>query len=150
MEMIFGILAFIFGVFLAWITTRKKNMQLKIYLIHPVKDITEEEKEALDKYVEDLELNKGYEVHYPIRDVNQDQRGVCICEEHLEAMIDCDEVHLAWTEKSRGSIWDLGMAYGLEKPLKIVPGFYPQSKEHKAYENVLLEWAEEVEPNILP
>ena len=51
------------------------------------------------------------------------------------------EVHIAWTEKSRGSVWDTGMAYALRKKIVLVPGFIPQPTEHKSYENVLLEWA---------
>ena len=85
----------------------------KIYLICPVRGCTLRRREKMDLYVRDLEL-QGFEVHYPHRDVNQDNDdgGVRICREHREAMLDCDEVHVFWTG-SAGCHFDLGMAFAL-------------------------------------
>ena len=46
-----------------------------------------------------------------------DPTGQRICEEHLQAMIKCDEVHVYWDVDSKGSHFDLGMAYALEKDI---------------------------------
>jgi gluconate kinase len=90
---------------------------------------------SLDSYVVKLE-SEGNEVHYPIRDVNQNIRGIEICKAHKEAMIECDEVHIAWNKSSSGSIWDAGMAWVLNKPIKLVDGFEINQSENKCLDNV--------------
>jgi hypothetical protein len=70
-------------------------------------------KEVLDRYVRRLE-SLGYEVHYPIRDVNQDDpTGMRIMTEHRRAMYWCDEVRAVWKPASTGSVGDLGMYWGM-------------------------------------
>lgn len=62
----------------------------------------------------------GHRVHFPPRDAPQDDpTGSNICKIHRDAMLLCNEVHVMWDESSKGSHFDLGMAYGLGK--KIVP-----------------------------
>jgi nucleoside 2-deoxyribosyltransferase len=69
------------------------------------------------KYAEELEA-LGHKVHYPPRDAPQeDETGQTICETHRAAMQDCDEVHVSWDVDSKGSHFDLGMAYALRKPI---------------------------------
>lgn len=85
-----------------------------VYIICPVRNATAEQRERIDRYVEDLEAS-GYEVHYPPRDVNQenDDGAIRICQEHRDAMLRCDEVHVWWDRTSTGCHFDLGMAYML-------------------------------------
>lgn len=85
-----------------------------VYLICPVRRCTPEVRAEMDGYVANLE-RLGYEVHYPPRDVDQsnDDGGVRICIEHLDAMLGVDEVHIWWDNESSGSHFDLGMAYML-------------------------------------
>lgn len=89
---------------------------MKIYLIMAVRGGTNP---IAHRYFENLE-REGHKVHYPPRDAPQeDATGRLICETHLRAMIDCDEVHVHWDVDSKGSHFDLGMAYALGK--EIVP-----------------------------
>jgi nucleoside 2-deoxyribosyltransferase len=87
---------------------------MKIYFIMAVRGGVAEDAKL---YFERLEA-AGHEVHYPPRDAPQDdETGAMICEAHRRAMVDCDEVHVHWDVESKGSHFDLGMAYALGKPI---------------------------------
>jgi len=91
---------------------------MKIFLISPVRNITEDEKEKIFNYVKTLERG-GNIVHWPFRDINQnDIIGNRILDDNCIAMINSDEIHIWWNEKSQGSVFDLGMAWILEKYTK--------------------------------
>lgn len=134
-------------------------MSKRIYIICPVRKVTEEQKIEIEKHVDRLE-KQGHIVHYPPVDVDQSQRSIDICTEHAKAMLVADEVHIALDNTSRGSIWDAGMAYvlhilalartGKGLVFKMVPGFVIEPTEHKSYENVLLELCSGVVPGRLP
>lgn len=83
-----------------------------IYLICPVRNISDEVKKKLDEYVCGLEYNEEVKVHYPPRDVDQnDPIGYTICLNHSIAMSCADEVHIWYDPNSIGSIFDLGMTF---------------------------------------
>lgn len=89
---------------------------MKIYLICPVRNATFDS----SKIVSDLE-EIGHTVHFPPRDVDQnDPTGERIVREHFEAMKNCDLVSVVWDAESKGSHFDFGMAYALEKPISIL------------------------------
>ncbi|MBM3247322.1 hypothetical protein FJZ17_02160 [Candidatus Pacearchaeota archaeon] len=89
----------------------------RIYLICPVRGVTQEEKEFLEGHVRKLEA-MGFQVHYPPRDVNQeDSVGLRILTEHREAMRTSNAVQIYWNGKSQGSFFDLGMGFMGYKPL---------------------------------
>jgi len=101
---------------------------MKIYLICPVTRASEEQKKEMDSYVESLE-NQGHKVHYPPRDVNQnDATGFTLYMEHKKAMKKCDRVDIFWDKTSTGSISDLGMAIMAEKKIKLVKSFYEDTE----------------------
>ena len=85
--------------------------KIKCYLVCPVRHVSEQQKQEMDRYVEILEKDFNREFHYPPRDVDQNQSEEHICEQHREAMELCDEVHFWWDYKSTGSHFDFGMAY---------------------------------------
>lgn len=92
---------------------------MKIYVICPVRNADPAVLEGVAEHVRSCEA-RGHDVHYPPRDVAQDcPTGVSICEAHRSAMLAADEVHLFWDVQSKGSHFDLGMAYALSK--KLVP-----------------------------
>ncbi len=92
---------------------------MKIYLIMPVRMADPAVTKLAHAHMEALE-SRGDEVHYPPRDAPQDDpTGRVICETHRAAMLEADEVHIFWDVNSKGSHFDLGMAYALGK--KIVP-----------------------------
>jgi len=100
--------------------------------------MTSEEKEFLDNYVADLESN-GHEVHYAPRDVDQsDPHGIKILSEHRDKMKITEEVHIYWKPKSQGSKFDFGMAFILDKPIKLINRAEIKPTPHKSFENALL------------
>lgn len=93
---------------------------MKIYIICPVRLQTTEEEKIIERYVENLE-NKGHEVFYPKRDLNQkDETGYNIIKIEKQKMIECDRVDVMWQVNSKGSHFDLGMAFYANKEIKFV------------------------------
>ena len=94
-----------------------------------------------DDYVAKLEA-RGLSVHYPPRDVDQtdDGCGLEILSKHRDVMINCKEVHVIWDENSKGSHFDLGMAFILSclKGTRIKYAFRPKQLPHKSFNNVLI------------
>jgi nucleoside 2-deoxyribosyltransferase len=91
----------------------------KIYLIMPVRASTEAARILAEQHLKLME-SIGHDVHFPPRDAPQsDETGRAICETHLAAMRACDEVHVLWDAESKGSHFDLGMAYAMGK--SVVP-----------------------------
>lgn len=62
----------------------------------------------------------GHTVRSPVFDDHDtlDELGIC---EHNREMIEwADEVHIIWDARSIGTIFDFGMAFGLQKPIRII------------------------------
>jgi len=91
-------------------------------------------KEKVDVYVAALK-SKGHSVFNPIYGSKENLVTHDILNINLDAIKQCDEVHVIWDGSSYGTIFDLGNAYALHKPIKIIyaPGqlwlFY--IKEHE-------------------
>ncbi len=117
---------------------------MKVYLICPVRNRSEEDRRAADRYVADLEQH-GITVHYPPRDVDQtdDGVGLKINHAHRAAMLQCDEVHVIWDNESKGSHFDFGMAFMLQawKKCPIVIASPVDATAQKSYGNMLREVA---------
>jgi len=110
----------------------------KVYIICPVRNLNTDERTVLEEYVHKLEA-QGIRVHFPPRDTNQnDLTGWNIVLQNRKAVEECDEVHVFWNKNSQGSLFDLGMALALKKPVKLVNAIEPT--HGKSFENVLLEW----------
>ena len=101
-----------------------------MYILCPVRNVSDEQKEQIEKYIEQLEAD-GHTVH-SYQDVNQDDpTGYGIVMGHLAGMKACDEVHVFWDVKSSGSHCDLGMALALDKRIVLVECF--EDNEGKSY-----------------
>ncbi len=112
---------------------------MKIFIICPVRGVTDEQRVDIERYVL-MEEGWGHEVHWPERDTNQDDPiGNCICEDNLRAIQAADEVHIYWSPTSTGTLFDLGMAWALRKPLFLIN--YMKETEKKSFENLILHWA---------
>lgn len=110
---------------------------MKIFLICPVRGITDEERVATMKYVADLEAD-GHSVHWPPRNTDQnDPIGLRICQDNRRAILNADEVHIWWNEKSQGSLFDFGMAFAVEKKITLVNANFVQETPQKSFSNVL-------------
>lgn len=122
--------------FLLMSTAIKKK---RIHIICPVRLVTSEQQIEIDAYCKQLE-DEGYEVHNPIYAVDQDDPtgGVNICLAHFNSMNDpyTIRVDVFWNDNSKGSHFDLGMAFALAKPLKLVKTYIGNDDE-KSYYKVL-------------
>ena len=108
----------------------------KTFLICPVRHA--DQARARDVVCE-LERD-GWRVHWPYQDTNQDDpTGLRICSDNRDAIADADAVHFMWDGKSQGCLFDLGVAFALNKP--IVPVDMPPPTEGKSFQNMVRAWS---------
>jgi hypothetical protein len=99
---------------------------MNIFIICPVRNASPEIRAKLEAYVKKLE-SEGHRVHYPPRDTNQDDEvGLNICLQNLKAVAEADEVHVAWDNQSQGVLFDLGIAFTLNKPIRVIKSCFPR------------------------
>lgn len=92
---------------------------MRIYIICAVRGAPPERVDRDRAYAQDLR-NQGHHVFFPPDDApQQDHTGKDIVAVELAAILRSDEVHVLWNVESRGSHFDLGMAYAMGK--RIVP-----------------------------
>ncbi len=114
---------------------------MRIFLICPVRGATPDELSMMEKYVQGLE-SSGHVVHWPPRDTDQrDPIGLRICGDNRQAIVDANEVHVWWSPTSMGSLFDLGMAFALEKKIVLANFDRVERTPNKSFSNVLLELA---------
>ena len=107
-----------------------------IYLICPVRNQTAEQGIDIEEWVATQE-KYGTTVFYPKRDAPQDsETGFELVESELKAIQECDEVHVFWDVNSKGSHFDLGMAYALNKIIRFNHLFEEDGPE-KSYVKVI-------------
>lgn len=116
-------------------------MKYDVFLICPVRNATEEQKEMMIAHIEKLEKS-GLKVYYPARDTNQiDNIGFRICTDNKDAILNSKEIHIFWDKDSQGSLFDLGMAFMVDKPLFIVNKDQLIPTEKKSFTNMILSWS---------
>lgn len=82
----------------------------------------------------------GHRVYWPARDTDQsDTIGLRICRQNLAAIRNADMVHVIWDGESHGTLFDLGMAFALNKP--ITPISLPPQSDGKSFQNMIRAWA---------
>ena len=123
----------------------KKDFFYDIFLICPVRNIDPKTREKIESYVKKLEKD-GLSVYYPARDTKQDDPiGFQICESNREAMWNSTEVHIFWDKRSKGSLFDLGMAFMAEHiigvPLTIANPEDVETTPEKSFENIIQVWS---------
>jgi len=92
----------------------------KKFLICPVKDATSEQLKIMSDHVTACE-RQGYIFHDPNRDTNQDDSiGYRICTDNANAIGASKSVDIFYSKTSKGSLFDLGVAYYLRKPLILI------------------------------
>lgn len=108
---------------------------MKTFLICPVRG---KEKEDTQDIVKNLEA-EGYSVHWPHRDTDQeDDTGLRICSDNKRAIAEADVIHFVWDGQSQGSLFDLGMAFAMNK--KVIPLVLPELTPHKSFQNMVTAW----------
>lgn len=98
-----------------------ESKENNLFLICPVRNATEAEKENLNKIIVNYE-NQGFKVHYPERDTNQNPYingvntgGYNICLQNARALANAKTVSIFYNKSSTGSMFDLGVTYYLQK-----------------------------------
>ena len=75
-----------------------------------------------DKFIKQqivLEL-QGHEVRIPAFDDHPDLDELGVCQFNRECIQWADEIHVIWDQRSTGTIFDFGMCFALQKPIKII------------------------------
>lgn len=114
---------------------------MNIFIICSVRGVSDEYRKKLERYVENLEKD-GNKVHLPHRDTNQEQNGQAICQQNKDAIIWSDEIHIFYDGKSQGALFDLGMAFALNKKIKIIENHWTDEIRQlkKSFPKMLDEW----------
>jgi hypothetical protein len=116
----------------------KEKRGKNVFLICPVRNCPPEIAEKIERYVRSL-AEAGNSVYWPYRDTNQnDSIGARICADNRRALARAHEVHLWYFKGSQGSLFDLGMLFGLNKKLVVANPEEIERTPHKSFENVLL------------
>lgn len=122
-------------------TIENKPLDNKIFLICPVRNATEEQR----KYIEDFVLEKhidGYIIHAPHLHTRQSDLfgGYAICKQNAEAVATSSEINIYYDQSSTGSVFDLCVAYALNKPLKILNKDDIKFKKDDFIDQILYNW----------
>jgi nucleoside 2-deoxyribosyltransferase len=112
---------------------------MKTFLICPVRGHDINETKAL---VDRLEA-AGWEVHWPPRDTDQnDSIGLRICTDNRKAIAEADVVHIVWNGESQGCLFDMGMAFAMNKPIVIEQ--MPEQTNGKSFFNMIYAWEKSI------
>lgn len=85
----------------------------------------------------------GWDVYWPARDTKQvdNTGGLRICEDNRAAIADSDCIHVIWDGKSAGCLFDLGMAFALEKEVHIIE--LPETTSSKSFQDMIRAWEQD-------
>jgi len=95
------------------------------------------------QYVEKIKEHKkklekeDNDIRIPAFDDHEELDELGVCKYNRELIKWADEVHIIWDRRSMGTIFDFGMAFALEKPIKII------YLEPKTFEGVMKKYEKE-------
>lgn len=83
--------------------------------------MSKEQEKEIELHMKEM-LDSGYKIHVPhLHTVQKDLfGGYAICYENASAIASSSAVHIYYDKQSRGSMFDLGVAYYLNKELVLV------------------------------
>lgn len=119
----------------------------KGFLICPVRGHSQEETAEIVEWLEEYT-----DVHWPPRDTDQtDPRGLDICKQNRQAILEADVIFIIWNGESTGSIFDMGMAFtfSLFMDKIVIPLELPPETDHKSFQNMVIDWARENQLQLL-
>ena len=113
----------------------------KLFLICPVRDSSEQTKEWIKSYKKIMGLH-NYDVHAPYYDTIQEDKfaGYAICRDNAEAIGRSEEVAVLYDQKSYGSVFDLGVAYALRKPIVLLNANEIVFKDDDVIDQIIKRW----------
>ena len=109
---------------------------MNIFLISPVAKTNPEIESYINQYIE-KQKSQGNTVYYPLIHTIQTSPEYEICQQNLQAIKNADEVHIYFQETSGGSKFDLGMAFALNKKIKLINEI--KKSNTKSFGNLLLQ-----------
>ncbi|HSV94553.1 MAG TPA: hypothetical protein VLH94_01045 [Spirochaetia bacterium] len=119
----------------------RSQFKYDVFLICPVREASWDQKFKMEAYIAGLE-SLGKKVYYPARDTNQvDDNGYRICEDNRRAIFYSREVHIFFDPGSKGSLFDLGIAFALDKSLTIVNLEDLEPTPGKSFTNMIMAWS---------
>lgn len=108
---------------------------MKTFLVCPVRGHDPAETAEVVRRLE----AEGWQVHWPPRDTDQDDPiGYRICCDNRAAIESADAVHVIWNGQSQGCLFDLGMAFALNKWVHVIA--CPPLTGHKSFQDMIDEW----------
>jgi nucleoside 2-deoxyribosyltransferase len=110
---------------------------MKIFVICSVRIATPEYRKMLEDYVFVLEKD-GHIVHLPHRDTNQEATEFDINNRNMQAIKESDEVHIFYSSESLGTHFDMGVAFALNKKIKVIQS--EKYGDEKSYARMLRTW----------
>ncbi len=128
---------------------KRESLEKRIFIISPVRDRSEEDPDIKEirEYV--ANLREFHIVHWPYDTTDQkDPIGYNICMENafgIEGKTNsfgiqkANEVHIWFDPESQGSVFDLGMAFVLNKPIYVINYARLEPTPDKSFTNVLME-----------
>ncbi len=113
----------------------------KIFLICPVRNATADQKKWIEDFVKEKNDN-GYIIHAPhLHTVQTDLfGGYAICKQNAEAIASSEEIDIYYDQSSIGSIFDLGVAYALHKPLRLLNSEEIVFNDSDLIDSTIKEW----------
>ena len=87
-----------------------------------------EYKEKVLAYGKELVSKYGYEVFFPAWDSHPELDELGICEHNKKNIKSADRIDIFWDQRSLGTVFDFGMTFMADKPIKII---YIESKTFK-------------------
>ncbi|MCL5239489.1 MAG: nucleoside 2-deoxyribosyltransferase [Candidatus Marsarchaeota archaeon] len=116
----------------------------RAYICCPVRDADKEQVAFLKGLALGMRFGE-MNVHYPAENTDQiDDRGIDICRQNGYAIKEADMVFLVYDPTSKGTRFDLGIAFALDKPLTLVnvDQVIAAEKNGDRFASFLLNWAQ--------
>ena len=113
----------------------------KIFLICPVRNATPEQRKWIEDFVEE-KFQNNFIVHAPHLHTNQVDPlgGYNICKQNATAVATSSEIDVYYDQSSTGSVFDLGVAYALHKPLKLLNPEEITFNEDDLIDSIIKNW----------
>lgn len=122
----------------------------KIFLICPVRNADNETKKEIENYVKEKN-NEGYNIHAPhLHTIQQDiLGGYTICLQNANAIATSKRIDIYYDQNSTGSAFDLGVAYYLEKSIKVLNVEKIEFNDNDFIDSLIINWRYKIEEKVL-
>ena len=113
----------------------------KIFLICPVRNANENQRKWIEAYVSEKN-SEGYFIHAPHLHTRQIDLfgGYAICKQNAEAVASSSLVAIYYDKESTGSVFDLGVAYALNKPILLLNEKEIEFNDNEFTDNLIKNW----------